>query len=313
MPITLNIDVEVLQNEKIQTQFTFLVKAIDDLYTCLKENKDELFVNSLFSAVLYDPHLANNAQAIIGRTESVLNNISGTVSGYHKELQLAFKQSRKAMLDGSTLRTVHFGARGDVAVDYGEGFGKAIQSKSSFADGNADINTMIKTAANQLTGERVAKETPNAKDRRIIDLSIMNPKNPWPRSNLFGNQPFSLQEVESKVHELVSEYVKHNSVNPATNTKQGGKGYNKFGELTPNLGTAVGAGNSGNLTSKVTGTDPFGKTAIGIDLVVKIRYNNGRPFLINGQAKLVSQITTRTELNTHTNMITTQCVLCKHA
>jgi hypothetical protein len=71
-------------------------------------------------------------------------------------------------------RSIHFGVRGDLAVDYGGGYGKAIQSKSCFSSNYSDVDEHIKRAALQLTGERVQAETPTAFDRRVVDISIKN-------------------------------------------------------------------------------------------------------------------------------------------
>lgn len=289
MPIIkAEIDTDRLEGLKEKAQVAFLVGAIQNLFDWIVLHKDELTFQSYF--VHPDDVQVANSKVLLKRLGIVLNNVSGQVSGYHKELDLALKHSKKPTLSGQGTRTIHFGDRGDVAVDYGPFSGKAIQAKSSFSDKCADIDQMIKVAANQLTGERAAAETPNATDRRIIDLSIRSPDNPWPRTQMATNStPLTFKELTDKINSLVSTYRAHVPRTP-------GHGYNRWNSLSPGLGTAVTRSQTGKLASRTT-TGLF--NAVATDFVTKVRFDHPRYVFDSGKLMLLTRFVARTEDSGH--------------
>jgi hypothetical protein len=285
MPIIkAEIDTDRLEGIKEKAQVTFLVGAIQNLFDWIVEHKDELTFQSYF--VNPDTVQVANSQVLLKRLGTVLNNVSGQVSGYHKELDLALKQSKKPVLGGKGTRTIHFGKRGDVAVDYDNLSGKAIQAKSSFSDTPGDIDQMIKVAANQLTGERSVEETPNFGDRRIIDLTIKSPDNPWPRTSqatMFS--PLTFKELTDRINKMVSTYREHIPKKP-------GHGYDQWKSLSPKLGAANTKRKDGYLISRTTGL--FG--IVAIDFVTKVRFDHPRYLDVSGKLHKMDRFVARTEM-----------------
>ncbi len=277
---------ELIEESPVKEKFRFLVKAVADLldwYNDADLEEGAQLVLGLKSSFPWDSVRLANAEKLKSRLKSVLTSAAGQVSGYHKELALATRQLAKSEFHGSgKTRQIHFGNRGDVAVDYGLGFGKAIQSKSSFAADKASIDEMIRVAANQLTGERSERETPLPKDRRVVDVTIKNSSNPWPETALLG--PTTLEKVRSRIDHLVRDYKSHEA-------RSRGKGYVGFFSLDNELETLVDP-----RISKLPRSRISSHNRVGIDFVVKIRWDTPRAIRINDATKSVRQVTTRTQV-----------------
>lgn len=197
------------------------------------------------------------------RLETVGTQVAGVVSGHLNELRLAQVHIKKK-------REVVFGKRGDVAIDYREDYGKAIQSKSCFAVDAAAVDKHIRTAAVQLSGMKSKKETPTPTDRRAIDICIHNPQNDWP-----GQASPTLLDVVTQVHKCLL----------GDNKKKAG--YSKWNEL--------------EAAPSVPGTSSGGKgfhsrpTKAGdIDLVVKVRWSQPKSINVDGGQQNLVEIVTRT-------------------
>lgn len=283
-PIFAQIDTDQIDDLGLRDKVTSVVGTLQDLFDWVVHHKNELTVESFFVQSLQNPRTIHNSQQMLNRLKDVMTKVAGNINGYHKELELASRQIQKAEIaaNSNTKRAVHFGSRGDVAIDYGLGYGKAIQSKSCFASGYTDVDNHIKKAALQLTGEKVQAETPGAFDRRVVDISIRNSQNRWPKTDA-DFSPLKIENVVDRVHNCVATYVK------------GTRGYNKWGELTSNVGISVGTGSKG-AHSRTLYANTLGGTSMAIDFVVKIRWAHARQMLVNGSLKAVTQITTRTEL-----------------
>jgi len=260
---------EYLIPQELQLKVNLLLAKVQDLLNWIVQHRGELIVQGFF--VDPDVNAVHNSQQMMNRLQDVMVKAAANVSGYHKELELASKQINKALLFGQGTRTVHFGVRGDVAIDYGGGYGKAIQSKSCFAARYQDVDEHIKKAALQLTGEKLAAETPGAFDRRILDVSILNPENTWPLTQPGVPTP---ENVRARVHKYVTEYAVDK------------KGYNKFHELHPGLTNYVDLANKRSRASNVN--------FVAVDFVVKIRWNPPKTMLVNGGQAPVREIVTRT-------------------
>jgi hypothetical protein len=258
-------------------------RCLQDLFTWAVEHKQELEFQGFFVQALQDQVAMSNARQMLARLQSVLLKAAANVSGYQKELELASKYLNKtqhaSLVQAPEKRSIHFGARGDLAVDYGGGFGKAIQSKSCFSAAYADVDAHIKKAALQLTGEKVQAETPAAGDRRVLDISIRNGGNTWPATNAFITP--AVNDVATRVHKYVTEYTANL------------KGYNKWGELTYGL-TNQKSGGKG--TAVVYQNMTTGQNVMGIDFVTKIRWDPPRQFASGPKRLIVTR--THQVLNT---------------
>ena len=271
----------------VKQKFQFLAKAVKDLLDWYLdadlEEPAQLLMGLYGRDRPVDQVRIQNAGTLKARLESALTSAAGQISGYHKELELASRQMKKKEFDGSgATRRIHFGQRGDVAVDYGLGFGKAIQSKSSFSANKADIDEMIRVAANQLTGERSPAETPNTKDRRVVDVTIKNSTNPWPETALLG--PTTLEKVRARIDHLVRDYKEHEA-------RSRGKGYTGWLSLDYELDQWVDQKPGGKFRSRYTTLDRIGR-----DFVVKIRWDTPRAMSIRSVVHRVTQVTTRTQV-----------------
>jgi len=266
----------------LQLKIGSVTNSLQNLFDWIVAHQLELTVQSFFAPGFQDPRAVHNSTQMLIRLKDVLTRVAGNINGYHKELEWASRKISKPELgNGGVKRQVHFGSRGDVAIDYGGGFGIAMQSKSCFAAGYTDVDNHIKKAALQLTGEKVAAETPLAQDRRLVDISIKNPNNRWPKTDA-DHSALTLDNIVQRIHNQVSTYV------------AGKRGYNKWNELGNNLGGNYGTGSKGNLISRTPA--PFTGN-VGIDFVVKIRWDQPRQVIVPGKMAPVNitQVTTRTE------------------
>jgi hypothetical protein len=300
-PVSATIDTDTVNDQDLKAKVTSTAVTLQDLYNWILAHQDELFYQSLW--VQPDPIAIHNSSQMLNRLRDVLTKIAANISGYHKELDLAARQIVKARLDSTNKRLVHFGSRGDVAIDYGFGYGKALQSKSCFAAGYADVDKHIQKAAVQLTGDLMAAETPGGADRRIVDISIKNSANRWPKTDA-DNSPLTIDNVVTRIHGNVATYVASK------------RGYNKWAELTPNVGssgTQTGPGKYRTRAHHMKYVVPTGPaTFMSIDFVVKIRWDHARMMTVPGNPTPVPVrfVATRTELNQH-NLPTTRWILFK--
>lgn len=237
--VKINMNEAELDDPDLAAKVVFLAKAVKDLFEWIKEHKERLKAKNT----------EHNSDQMLRRLKDALTKSAATVSGYHKELQIAVKHIDKT-------RTIHFGSRGDVAIDYGPSYGKAVQAKSCFSSSYTDVDEHIKKAALQLTGEKLRAETPLRTDRRVIDVSIKNAKNRWPQTDA-DKSTVKLEAILDRIKQNVKDY------------EAGKKGYNKFGELDKKIGDSVSLSPRTNLFISRPAPD-------AVDLVVKIRWDNAR-------------------------------------
>lgn len=235
--------------EKFQSE----IKLLQDFATLLDETVATLQMLGLNDPQGYDA-------AFVDDMATILTQAAGPLAGKESELRLYAKHR----LD--KFRTVIYqGKIADVAVDYGNGLGKAIQSKSSYQDDCATINNMIKDAANQLTGER--GETPRAGDRWVIDMAIRSPTNPWPFSQkaTYGQKSLVEYITQAKlaVHACVTAYAQNSTgLSPAA-----------VGKMTDLTGVNVQKLSAKPANTRMVAVNPLtGATANFQSLTVKIRY-----------------------------------------
>ncbi|MCU0229424.1 MAG: hypothetical protein MUF01_17485, partial [Bryobacterales bacterium] len=239
--------------QKFQSEVQLLKKFADDL----EELHGALMLIGLQNLGAYD-------QAFIEDMAKILNTAAGPLAGKEAEFR-EYYHNRFVKL-----RNVVFqGNIADVAIDYGNGVGKAIQCKSTLEDGCAAITNMIADAANQLTGER--GETPRAGDRWVIDLTVRSPTNPWPFShkNTYGTK--SLNEYKTQARQTVLDAVKTYA--------HGAKGMSvgTLGRLTDTTGLTVNKLSVKN--TRVTATNALGAAVAMQTLTVKIRYDFPYPLV----------------------------------
>lgn len=239
--------------DKFHSEIQLLKKFADDL----EDLHATLLMVGLQNLGWYD-------QAFVDDMAKILNTAAGPLAGKEAEFRQYYKHRFEKM------RTVVFqGNIADVAINYGNGVGKAIQCKSTLEDGCAAITNMIADAANQLTGER--GETPRVGDRWVIDMTIRSPTNPWPFSqkNTYGTKTLSDYKSQAKQAILgaVSTYVQ--------NTK--GMSPASLNKITDSLGlqlTKAGAGNT-----RIQATNVLGQSVALQTLTVKIRYDFPYPLV----------------------------------
>jgi hypothetical protein len=253
------IDASQLTNTDVRTKMLFLGKALQDFHDWIVKHQNDLYFRP-------DPVTTINSNQMLDRLKDVLTKSAATISGYHKELELASKHIGK-------VRTIHFGNRGDVAIDYETpGYGKAIQAKSCFSSNYADVDEHIKKAALQLTGEKVKEETPGSNDRRIVDISIRNADNTWPRTD---KQTPSMENILERIKKYVTEYT------------AGKKGYN-FDLLQKN-DTRDAFSLSSRTLRAISRTGE-------VDFIVKIRWDTPRwVWIDNSCCREIGSVTVRIE------------------
>ncbi|MFA5984045.1 MAG: hypothetical protein WC782_08520 [Methylococcaceae bacterium] len=284
--ISIAIDEQLINDKDLVEKLASVATALQDLFDWIVIHKEDLTIESFWSPEYQNPLVIHNSNQMLTRLKDVLTKSAANINGYHKELFLADKHIRKN-------RKIHFGSRGDLAVDYDLGnnplaspYGKAIQSKSCYSAAYGDVDEHIKKAALQLTGEKLPAETPSNSDRRIVDISIKNSLNTWPKTTA-DKSPLTLNDIVARITKYVTEYA------------QGKKGYNKWSELTPQLGQKNTLTQFGRINSR----PGWGE----IDLVVKIRWSHPRKVTDSNKAITynVTAVTVRVDVtNKQGNNIT---------
>ena len=280
---------------KLQT----LANTTQEFFNWVVESRNDLVVQGFF--VDPDTTAVHNAQQMLARLETVVTNATAVISGHHKELMLAAKHKNKQRIDNQGLRRIHFGVRGDLAVDYGGGYGKAVQSKSCFSDATDQVDEHIKVAALQLTGERLLAETPGAADRRIIDITIASAANTWPLTptQVLGNITPSVTAMLDRIHTYVSTYV------------QNKRGYNKWHELDARITNQYSVNQAGRPISRVHMPNQNGQNEMTTDFVTKIRWNHPKLVTHNTQTGTIRELVVRTAIPPLSNQTTTYLVALK--
>lgn len=227
-------------------------------------------------------------QYFIGKIDEWASKIIGISNGYDAEFTQMYKHR---VLKGRVISDDH----GDVTVgEPDELHAKTIQLKSTIQDNASTVNTMIKVALNQLSGER--GEQPREGDRLIVDMIIQNPNNTWPgESGTLGSYDWTQFETKAmdKLKLLCTEYRAHISDNrpgyglsPAartslTDTLTSGMSYNV--SQIPMLGRPQ----STQVVSHQWGHHPSNPLKLK-HLTIKIRYPRGYP--IRGSQNLISGV-----------------------
>ena len=159
-------------------------------------------------------------QDIFQKVETWLNQVYGNAGGYLHEFKTYYKHRV------SKSREVQRGHYADVTITNAQGVAKAVQLKSTIQNDPAAVTQMIAAAANQLSGER--GEMPSDNQRRVIDVVIRNPSNPWPFTEANRRGTKTEQEIITKASSVISEalknYTKHNSIKPGNAKPSAGKG-----------------------------------------------------------------------------------------
>lgn len=212
------------------------------------------------------------------------SKILGVSSGYENEFKLMYRHRVEKLRHLA-------GGHADVTIGEDDDFfAKSIQSKVTTGDFSA-VNSMLKEAFNQLSGER--GEQPRENDRLVVSMVINNANNTWPDgANTLGTLDFNQfkDRAISKLHELVMTYRPH-LVTPKTKTqpaqKQVGFGMSPvmFHSMTDMSQQQVnpiqqfpymGFPGSSQLTTHSHGLHPSqGEKAI--HLTIKIEYLRGFP------------------------------------
>jgi hypothetical protein len=140
---------------------------LKELYQALKQS-----LETEKTRIPSDPDTLSTLQGIIKKVQVAVNASYGVLLGHMNEVAAANKHRLKG-------RLVILQKHADVSVGNSEdSFAKSTQLKNCTTTKQGDVDTHIKKAANQISGGK--KETPRDEDRRIIDISISHPLNPWP-------------------------------------------------------------------------------------------------------------------------------------
>ena len=134
-------------------------------------------------------------QDIFQKVETWLNLVYGNTGGYLHEFKTYYKHRV------SKSREVQRGHYADVTITNAQGVAKAVQLKSTIQNDPAAVTQMIAAAANQLSGERGEEPLPN--QRRVIDVVIRNPSNPWPFTAANQRGTKTEQEIINKASSVI--------------------------------------------------------------------------------------------------------------
>lgn|GEM_PF-3786967 len=232
---------------------------------------DAELVMTLMSNRAMDPY----DKKMFDEVEKWANLISGNLAGYEQELSNFYKYRILRS------REVTRGKFADITItDPVTKVAKAMQLKSTNQDTSGAVTDMIAEAANQLAGER--GETPADGQRRVIDVAIQSPNNPWPFGKLEPRGSKRIADVTQKGETVVlgalTDYLPHGTIkiNPQTKlpNKQpsAGRGLNPtaFNKLTDVTGATNVAKVGPNKTAMLG--DINGTRQLLIGTTIKIRY-----------------------------------------
>lgn len=209
------------------------------------------------------------------------SKILGISNGYQAEFLQMYKHR---VQKGRTLWRGH----GDVTVGEPDDLhASTIQLKSTISQTATDVNTMIKVALNQLSGER--GENPRDGDRLIVDMTIHNPENTWPGgAGSLGHYDWVAYEDEAmrKIKLLCESYRPHTKSNKQ---KRGQDGYGLSQAAIQSLSDTTNRQlynvhalkllqrpNSSQVVAHQWGHNPNDPERIK-HLTIKIRYPHGYP------------------------------------
>ncbi len=207
------------------------------------------------------------------------NKIYGISSGYEAEFNQMYKhriEKARPLIEGHADVTI--GEADDIHA-------KSVQLKSTVQDDHSAVNTMIKVALNQLSGER--GELPRPGDRRIVDMHIQNPNNTWPGGRgTLGNYDWNqfVTTARQKLADLITNYRPHS---PSERQEGYGLSPEAFGLLTDvsllrlqklSETPFAGHGRSSQVVSQVYGQHRSVVDKV-IHLTIKIRYHFGYPII----------------------------------
>jgi len=209
------------------------------------------------------------------------NKILGISNGYQAEFLQMYKHRVEK---GRALWRGH----GDVTVgDPDDLHASTIQLKSTISQTATDVNTMIKVALNQLSGER--GENPRVGDRLIVDMTIHNPENTWPGgAGSLGKYDWRAYEDEAmrKIKLLCESYRPHTKSNKKDPGQEGyGLSQAAIQSLTDTMGRQLHhvhdlkllqRPNSSQVVAQQWGHNPNDPERIK-HLTIKIRYPHGYP------------------------------------
>lgn len=137
-----------------------------------QENVDTTIAALKELKTAYKAACTRGHERLKGELENKASSLMGITLGHLFEVRAAGAQLKKE-------RTISLQTHADLTVGAGnEWFAKSIQLKSSTGITPNDVDTHIGKAAYQLSGKK--GEVPRDLDRRIVDVQICNPENPWP-------------------------------------------------------------------------------------------------------------------------------------
>lgn len=222
-------------------------------------------------------------QFFLNKLEEWAQKLNGVASGYYAEYLQMYKhriEKNRFISDSS----------GDVTIgEPGEFGAKTVQLKATVQD-HTEVNSMMKVALNQLSGER--GETPRDGDRMVVDMTILSAENAWPGNlstlGTFGWDDY-VRQATSVILTLCSEgsYRKHirqkhvksvdgMGLNPATRGMLTDVGYNPIGIASQFSGIFGSHHNSSQMMTNPHGMHPSQGDPI-VHLTFKIRYRCGYP------------------------------------
>lgn len=224
------------------------------------------------------------ASALSKKIESAASSLKGITRGHLREVLYATKHLEKK-------RTVILQKHADVTIgNDNDVFAKSVQLKSSSATKPNDVDTLLAKAAYQISGAK--GEVPRENDRRIIDVAINHPDNPWPFTT---SKTETLERLLKESERRILKYVNEGKAASERGlTKSGIEHIDEVGSfelgksLTSTLSKAAGARST---LLRVAKHGDAEKRFVFSYLTIKIRFTFFRKVIVEGKHdKLITAV-----------------------
>ncbi|AKF85400.1 hypothetical protein MFUL124B02_11775 [Myxococcus fulvus 124B02] len=182
-----------------------------------------------YAALKQDYERQRDKQAQEARTQAeillkIRNAMSSTLGIFQGHL-FEVRESLKHMNKG---RVVILQTHADLTIgEETDLFAKSIQLKSCITHKPTDVDTLIAKAAYQLSGAK--GEIPRERDRRIVDIQVSHPDNPWPYTPTHRQPSHDLSTLLEAAEERIVKYFMEGKPN-------NGRGFDKRDSFFSDLG-----------------------------------------------------------------------------
>ncbi|NOK35491.1 hypothetical protein D7W79_27720 [Corallococcus exercitus] len=184
-------------------------------YAALKQDYEQLLDK--------ETQEARTQAQILLKIRNAVSSTLGIFQGHLFEVRESLKHMKKG-------RVVILQTHADLTIGkQTDLFAKSIQLKSCTTDKPTDVDTLIAKAAYQLSGAK--GEVPREQDRRIVDIQVAHPNNPWPYTPSKGRSSHALATLLEDAEERILKYFMEGKPKKERGFHEGESVFSDLGEF----------------------------------------------------------------------------------